>query len=452
MNNGFFKNSHDPALYSRIKLTGCSSCGLSLGCLHPKMEPTGQGQKKILFLAEGPGEDEDRLGVQLIGRVGQRLRRTIQEMGFDLDKDCRKTNAVRCRPPENRTPTGLEISQCRNHIFEEIEKSKPQVIIPLGGSAVLSLLGDRWKRNSDFTISRWRGLTIPDHELGAWVCPTFHPSYVERSDNYAPAVDVIWKRDLKRALDLCGTPLPKKPDPDIRMLKGKQIEEYLLGLWRRGKSTDMVKTKFPFAGLTPGTEEWMIYWKNNRKQQRNMLMYQRNPVLLISPSPLTIAFDYETTGLKPYREGHKILCCSIAESPDLVNVWMWSKGSIPMFNEVMKLGTILKIAGNIKFEHIWTRQMCRSEIQGWWWDTVVAGKTLDHRPGNSNVKFQAYSRLGIIDYDSRIQPFISSTDGTSNGFNRLHEVPSKELMEYCAMDSALEYGIALDQRKEMGYA
>jgi hypothetical protein len=139
----------------------------------------------------------------------------------------------------------------------------------------------------------------------------------------------------------------------------------------------------------------------------------------------------------------------VAESPDLVSAWIWRDDSVAMFNEVMKLETIKKIAGNMKFEHVWTRRICGVEVQGWHWDTVIAAKTLDYRPGNSNVKFQAYTRLGVLGYDDSMDPYIKSQGNDPNGFNRMSEVPERELLEYCAMDSALEYGIALNQMKEM---
>lgn len=446
---GFFKIS--PRITEApIRMSGCCSCGLSNGCMHPKIEPSGYGRKKILIVAEAPGEDEDRLGTQLIGKVGQHLRGALHDLGIDLDRDCRKTNSVRCRPPGNREPSPQEKAACRKHLFDEIKKSRPSVIIPLGNNALWSLLEGRWRRDSNFSITRWRGLTIPDHDLGAWLCPTFHPSYVLRNEHYAPTAEIIWRRDLEKALSMRDRPLPNRPSPEIRILVGDQVGEFLLELWRRGKARNMVMSDYPFAGLKPGTEEWMQYWRSHPTQQHKMLKYQKNPTPLVSgKDPVTIAFDYETTGLKPYRRGHRIVCCSVAESPDLVSSWMWSDDHVALFKEVAGLDTIRKIAGNMKFEHVWTRQICGIEVRGWHWDTVIAAKTLDYRPGNSNVKFQAYTRLGVLGYDDPMDPYIRSRGNDPNGFNRMLEAPEREVLEYCAMDSALEYGIALSQMEEM---
>jgi hypothetical protein len=124
------------------------------------------------------------------------------------------------------------------------------------------------------------------------------------------------------------------------------------------------------------------------------------------------------------------------------------KGSfLTMFRSICELPTIRKIGGNIKFEEVWTRAKCGHEIEGWDWDTVIAAKTLDNRLGNSSVKFQAYVRLGIIGYDDYVSQYLRSTDGTSNGLNRVREIPPRELLEYCGRDSAFEYGIALAQKE-----
>ena len=106
------------------------------------MPVTGKGRKKILIIAEAPGEKEDLQGVQLIGQSGQFLRRSLRHIGISLDQDCWKTNAVLCKPPDNEGPNNLQIEACRPNLKKTIDDLKPNVIIPLGGiatNAVLSL-------------------------------------------------------------------------------------------------------------------------------------------------------------------------------------------------------------------------------------------------------------------------------------------------------------------------
>lgn len=445
---GFFTSMEKKKeLSSPIKLTGCASCGLSNGPLHPKMEPTGDGEKGILFIAEAPGRDEDERNIQLIGKVGQRLRKALRVLKIDLDKDCRKTNSVRCRPPNNRTPETNEIAACKQHIFDEIKSFEPKVVIPLGGAAVKSLLMDRWVNDSDYSITRWRGLRIPDQELKCWICPTFHPSYVERTEYDIPAVTVLWERDLKRAVEISRTDFPVTPSPTITILKGKEIGDYLLDLWRRARRSD----RKPYQGLTAGTHEWMECWKRNKHLQREMLKYQKGEFVGLQGNPIEIAFDYETTGLKPYAKGHRIVCCSIAESPEAACAWMWDKEHNAIFQQVMEDGThIKKIGANNKFEENWTRAILRHKISGWLWDTVVSAHVLDNRPGSGSVAFQSYTRLGVIDFKKETNDLLWAPD--CNSINQIDRIPEETLLLRNALDSAYEYGIYISQKREFDAA
>ncbi len=448
MAKGFFKGVKIPN--AQVLTTGCSTCGLaSAGCLSPKMEPTGQGRKRIYILAEAPGEIEDLKNTQLKDEIVQKVRKALHSLGVDLDRDCRKTNAVRCRPPENRSPTKEEVAHCRKHVFDDIAKIKPMVILLFGGAAVQSLLGNRWNHDSDFTISRWRGLAIPDQELNAWVCPTFHPSYVERSER-DPAVGVLWQKDVERAIKLASTPLPPAPQPNIQFLKDKEeVNEFLLKLWRRGKARDMVMESLPFAGLVPGTKGWKEHWQNNPKHQARMLQYRDNyvPPEMLLDEPFTIALDYEATGLKPYAKEHHIVSCSVAESPELVSAWMWEPSTEALWKEVMESKGIRKIGANIKFETVWTRAKLGHDIQGWLWDVILAGHVMDNRKGNSSVAFQTYTRLGVLGFKDSTQGFLKAPD--SNALNQIHRIPIKDLLTRNALDSAYEYAIALRQMEEV---
>ena len=120
----------------KSNILSCESCGLYETCLSPKMEPTGKNRKRIMILGMVPGGKEDELNTQFIGQAGQTLREPLKRIGYFLDRDFVKDNAVICRTMNekgnNRNPTNKEINCCRKHVFETIEKYKPKVIIPLG--------------------------------------------------------------------------------------------------------------------------------------------------------------------------------------------------------------------------------------------------------------------------------------------------------------------------------
>ena len=90
MNKGFFSISKLQNKQPESHITKCGLCGLYKNCISPKMPPTGKGRKKILIVAEAPGEEEDKRNTQLIGRAGKYTRRVLKTLNIDLDIDCRK--------------------------------------------------------------------------------------------------------------------------------------------------------------------------------------------------------------------------------------------------------------------------------------------------------------------------------------------------------------------------
>jgi uracil-DNA glycosylase family 4 len=187
----------------------------------------GMGKRKILVVAEAPGGEEDAayaeelwlaadegrepVGTQLIGAAGRRLAKELRRHDIDLYEDCWLINACSCRPPRNRTPTTNEIVACRPRVLEAIESLRPKFILVLGAVGLESLLGHRWHAGEGSLggITQWRGWQAPDQELGAWVCPTFHPSYVlrcERSND--PQIGLYFGLDIEQFAALVNKPKP----------------------------------------------------------------------------------------------------------------------------------------------------------------------------------------------------------------------------------------------------
>ena len=201
---GFFtKKETESNIRTDGKTLSCISCGLYKDCKSPRMKPYGNFKKKIMIIGEAPGKEEDNANLPWQGRTGRLLKRTMKELGIDIFEDCVSINAVRCRVPDDKIPTNYEIECCRRFALRDINEYKPKVIIILGNSALFSLIGDRWKQSLG-GINKWRGFTIPDQDFKAWLCPTFHPSFIERDED--SPVEVIWKQDLKQAVEMVDTP------------------------------------------------------------------------------------------------------------------------------------------------------------------------------------------------------------------------------------------------------
>ncbi len=134
----------------------------------------GQGNPnaRLVFIGEGPGQEEDRQGLAFVGRAGQLLTKMIEAIDLDRD-DVFICNIIKCRPPENRNPAPVEAANCRPYLARQLEIIRPRVIVALGGVAAQNLLG------TTDGIGRLRGRFYPYQS--ARLMPTYHPAYVLRS-------------------------------------------------------------------------------------------------------------------------------------------------------------------------------------------------------------------------------------------------------------------------------
>lgn len=186
------------------EVKGCTKCGL-----HSTRTNTvfgvGSPAAKIMFIGEGPGQDEDASGIPFVGRAGQLLTAMIEKgMGLKRD-DVYIANVVKCRPPGNRNPATDEIVACKDYLLRQIEIIRPQVIIALGAPAAQTLLNTR--EGIGRLRSRWHdfypsgtqtiGEPIP-------VMPTYHPAYLLRDPTEKGKA---WA-DLKMVMARLGIPLP----------------------------------------------------------------------------------------------------------------------------------------------------------------------------------------------------------------------------------------------------
>jgi DNA polymerase len=174
----------------REELGDCRRCDLCEG-RNTIVFGDGNPDADLMFIGEGPGEQEDRRGLPFVGRAGELLTQMI-EKGLGVPRSsvyiC---NIVKCRPPRNRTPLPREVAACRPFLDGQIDAVRPRVIVTLGKPAA-SLLLDR-----DVAITRLRG-TWQEYR-GTPLMPTLHPAYVLRQ--YTPENRRnVWE-DLKAALE-----------------------------------------------------------------------------------------------------------------------------------------------------------------------------------------------------------------------------------------------------------
>lgn len=175
------------------EVRGCVRCEL---CKTRTNTVFGEGDPDatILFIGEGPGENEDLSGRPFIGRAGEKLNDMIRAMGLTREQVF-IVNIVKCRPPNNRVPDAVEVATCTPFLERQIEIIRPRVIVTLGLPSAKYMLND-----SKLTMGRIRG-TWRDWR-GIKLMPTYHPAFLLRS--YTPANRAAVWNDLKMVMAELG--------------------------------------------------------------------------------------------------------------------------------------------------------------------------------------------------------------------------------------------------------
>ncbi len=167
-------------------IIGCRKCKL---CNNRNNIVFAQGNKNanIMFIGEGPGADEDRIGQPFVGRAGQLMDKAFEALGINREK-VYIANIVKCRPPNNRVPEPDEAEACLNYLRNQVILVKPRIVVLLGSTALKNILGDEYK------ISVARGNWVEKKNI--LYMPTWHPAALLRDDS--KKID-FWK-DIKKVV------------------------------------------------------------------------------------------------------------------------------------------------------------------------------------------------------------------------------------------------------------
>jgi len=174
----------------------CTECGLHAG-RNRSVFARGSHTADIVFVGEGPGYHEDQEGSPFVGKAGQLLDKMIGAMGEGAG-EVYICNVVKCRPPDNRTPTSDEAGACKPFLAGQLEIVAPRVIVALGRCAAEHL------GCLDEDARGWRG-RWSTYE-GIPVMPTYHPAFLLRSPNMKRPV---WE-DLQEVLRRLGKEAPRR--------------------------------------------------------------------------------------------------------------------------------------------------------------------------------------------------------------------------------------------------
>jgi len=368
-------------------------------------KPNKDGKIDVMFIAEGPGQQENVSGRPCVGMTGMILRRLIKKyapnIGYAIG------NTIRCRATRkndihrDRKPTNEEISACRQNLTRDIKKLKPKRIVLLGSTPAKSLAknidGSDIDSNAPIDFLRGKDYTV----FGIPATITWHFSYVHRK----PTVASVWKDDILRTVRRATGALPdySKLGKDAVMIDTIPKLRKLLG--------KMVN------GLT----------KND-----------------------IVAFDYETDGLG--RVHNSILCLGFSWCSDIGYVIPLEHHETPWVGKEKKeVVRLLKkffslknpsfkalVAHNLKFERMITYTQLGVPICMPTEDTMLRAHALNEE--RKGIVSEAYGLktlvkeyLGFYGYEQMGDTLEARSEGS------LRDVPLHELARYNAVDCYVTY-------------
>ncbi|WP_449240972.1 uracil-DNA glycosylase [Desulfoscipio gibsoniae] len=149
----------------------CSACPLAI---RRNNMVFGEGvlEAPVMFVGEGPGEQEDLRGRPFVGPAGQLLDRMMAAIDLSREKNAIICNIVKCRPPGNRVPTQEESEKCLPYLRAQVDIVRPKIIVCLGATAVRYIIGPEAR------ITRVRGQWT--ERKGFWITSTYHPAALLR--------------------------------------------------------------------------------------------------------------------------------------------------------------------------------------------------------------------------------------------------------------------------------
>lgn len=390
-----YPNSMLKASYA---VENCPSCGLHR---NSRLQLFGQGKKRILILFDKQESIQQVSHTYGVGDKYEFIKDVLGTYHIYPDEDCWITSIVQCYG-------NVELHHaecCYPYIVKVIKKLQPELIIAFGEFApkviLKPLLGN-------VSVDQVHGFVHTNRDLHCRIMFTYAPhSNIKgkRSDNVD---DLIIKRDIHNAINALEMPFPEWKDETgcIHILNDKAAVEWL---------------------------ETAI----NDKRKRYM------------------AFDYETNCLRPYNADAKLLCVSIADSVDNSVSFMLNDNTIPSFIDWLKTDHIAKIAHNTAFERQWSAVKLRTQPHQLICDTMLLAHSLDNREIKwLSIKFLSPLLTGSAVWNDAVEQYIhplkqDEAEHGSYAINRLHEVPQRQLLLYCGIDSLVEYRVAILLNKLM---
>lgn len=371
-----------PRKVKREVVYSCESCGLYKKCNSPKMKVQGNGKQGILVIIDPPTLKADRLGKTYVGQTRYLLKELCTNAELDLQDDVYVVNSIQCHHKETNKAT---IPTCRERLCAIIDELKPKAVVAMGTSAISVLFNELITIGA---VSRWDGWEIPFRNTVVYT-------------TYGIQDILMYKENV--------------------VLMGKVTNQL-----KRAKEAP------PYVDYVDKADK-AVEILTKAKDIQNMLLTMETKDI--------VAFDYETTGLQPYKQGHKIISMSVSDG-EKSYAFLMSKTVEPYVKHFLH-SSVRKVAHNAKYEIQWSMHFFDG-IENAVADTMNDAHLLNNAKAIVKLEFQAFVNFGIPDYSTDIKHLITSDAKEGpHAFNKLYYMEqsgdlitvARDLLYYNAVDS-----------------
>lgn len=368
----------------------CEQCGLYKNCNSPKMSYSGTGKSGILLVVDPPTVKADRIGEPLVGEYKHIVKDLCKRANIAYE-DLYIINALQCRHTKTNKAS---IPSCRIRLREIIQELKPKSIIALGGTALEVLLGDR----ESTSVENMEGYEIPYIGYETVIYPTYGTK-----DLIIEKYNTVVEKKMLQAFIKAQNPHYVNYESMIDVMQVSELE-----------SIDVL----------------------------NNMTYEE-----------LVAFDYETTGIQPYKSGHEIISMSVSNDKKAY-AFLVTENNKNAIRDFLT-SKVKKIAHNAKYEMIWSKAILGVEVNNLVADTMLIAHSLNNTSGIVGLKFQTFVNFGIAGYGDEIKQLF--TGDNVHSFNQLYYMKHKgelllikdKLLHYNGIDSLVTCWLYQKQLKQL---
>ena len=371
--------------------------------------------KKMIVVNQPQSSDED------FKRTAQRLAKSPAFMkalrmegmtGGDLRDRYVFASAMRCHLgeinprkrdfKEKQEKAAKATDCCRPNILNTISNLKPESILSISHQSTQTLITDAWGPGHYGGLSDFIPEQVPSQKLNAWIIPIQDPS--------------VWDVKFDNSVE-------KKNYNTASYDNYDQVEAFYYSQAR------------PWAHGPPDYASMCENIYNSEVASQAILD------MMEDADTEFIAFDYETTTLKP--EGDESFIFSVSFSNGHRTIAMPWTPEVRRASQKMLLSDHPKIACNMKFEERWTLNEFGHGVTNWHWDTMQAAHWIQQRPGITSIKYSSFAKLGQAEYEKGVSHYFKSPSSLTS--NKIRKLDTETLLTYNGMDSLLELLVAYEQ-------